>query len=360
MPRWARSSRAQALRAHRGLHRDRRRGRREAGGRRPRRSKVAGPRERLLHRRHAVRPRDADDAHLQGRDLRPGAVAACACTTSPRRWIWSTRTSSATAWPASRATATSRASSRAASRSAWSASTCRSRCRWPGTASAAGSAALFGDMHAYGEEGVRFYTKQKIDHAALAREHRQGRGVRDADVEVTVPSGAAARPSGADHAPSRLRIATVAERGRPVPPGHFENLPGSAGSLRSLALVGMLDSSRQSLSVSPARGCHFISRFSSRPSQRVEQQRERRQHQDAGHHGVDVERRPRPAGSDGRHTRRARGIADHRADERQPDARVQRTEDPARRARQVDMAEQLALAEHRACARSPARPGSLP
>ena len=37
------------------------------------------------------------------------------------------------------ATATSRASSRAGSRSAWSASTCRSRCRWPGTASAAGS-----------------------------------------------------------------------------------------------------------------------------------------------------------------------------------------------------------------------------
>jgi malonate-semialdehyde dehydrogenase (acetylating)/methylmalonate-semialdehyde dehydrogenase len=36
-----------------------------------------------------------------------------------------------------------------------------SRCPWPGTALAAGSASLFGDMHAYGEEGVRFYTKQK-------------------------------------------------------------------------------------------------------------------------------------------------------------------------------------------------------
>jgi malonate-semialdehyde dehydrogenase (acetylating)/methylmalonate-semialdehyde dehydrogenase len=86
---------------------------------------------------------------------------ACAPRTSPRRCSWSTTTSSATAWPASPATATWRASSRAASRSAWSASTCRSRCRWPGTASAAGRSSLFGDMHAYGEEGVRFYTKQK-------------------------------------------------------------------------------------------------------------------------------------------------------------------------------------------------------
>ena len=51
---------------------------------------------------------------------------------------WSTSTSSATAWPASPATATWRASSRGACRSAWWASTCRSRCRWPGTASAAG------------------------------------------------------------------------------------------------------------------------------------------------------------------------------------------------------------------------------
>ncbi len=71
------------------------------------------------------------------------------------------RTSSATAWPATPATATWRANSRGACRSAWSASTCRSRCRWPGMASAAGSSSLFGDMHAYGEEGVRFYTKQK-------------------------------------------------------------------------------------------------------------------------------------------------------------------------------------------------------
>src|SRR5438132_9057047 len=47
--------------------------------------------------------------------------------------------SSATAWPATPATAMSRVNSDAASRSAWSASMCRSRCPWPGTASAAGS-----------------------------------------------------------------------------------------------------------------------------------------------------------------------------------------------------------------------------
>ena len=43
---------------------------------------------------------------------------------------------------------------------------------------------LFGDMHAYGEEGVRFYTRAEVDHAALAGEHAEGRRVRDADREV--------------------------------------------------------------------------------------------------------------------------------------------------------------------------------
>ena len=47
------------------------------------------------------------------------------------------------------------------SRSAWSASTCRSRCRWPITASAAGSARSSATTHMHGPEGVRFYTKLK-------------------------------------------------------------------------------------------------------------------------------------------------------------------------------------------------------
>ena len=65
---------------------------------------------------------------------------------------------------------------------------------------------LFGDMHAYGEEGVRFYTRQKSIMQRWPRDDRQGRRVRDADVEVASASGP------------------------------------------------------QSFSVSPARGCHFISR----------------------------------------------------------------------------------------------------
>src|ERR1700719_3054409 len=51
------------------------------------------------------------------------------------------RTRSATAWPATRVTATWRASSGGASRWAWWASTFQFRCRWPGTDSAAGRGA---------------------------------------------------------------------------------------------------------------------------------------------------------------------------------------------------------------------------
>ena len=44
---------------------------------------------------------------------------------------------------------------------------------------------LFGDMHAYGEEGVRFYTRQKSVMQRWPESIAQGRRVRDADVEVT-------------------------------------------------------------------------------------------------------------------------------------------------------------------------------
>jgi malonate-semialdehyde dehydrogenase (acetylating)/methylmalonate-semialdehyde dehydrogenase len=65
----------------------------------------------------------------------------CAPRILARPCSWSTTMSSATAWPASRATAMWPASSVAASRRAWSASTCRFPCPWPGTALVAGSAA---------------------------------------------------------------------------------------------------------------------------------------------------------------------------------------------------------------------------
>ena len=125
--------------AHRGLHRARREGRRQAGGRWPRlqgaraTTEASSPAARLFdHVTPAMRI-------YQRGDLRPGARLRAREGLRRRRCSSSTTTSSATACRASPATATWRASSRAACRWAWSASTCRSRCRWPGTASAAGS-----------------------------------------------------------------------------------------------------------------------------------------------------------------------------------------------------------------------------
>ncbi len=122
--------------------------------------KVPGHGRRLLHRRHAVRPRDAGDAHLQGRDLRPGAGCVrvkdlaeavqlvndhefgngVACYTSDgnvarefARRVQVGMVGINVPIPVPMA--------------------------WHGFGGWKRS--LFGDMHAYGEEGVRFYTKQK-------------------------------------------------------------------------------------------------------------------------------------------------------------------------------------------------------
>ncbi len=66
------------------LHRPRRQGRRRPRRRWPR-LQAAGLRERLLRRRHAVRPRHDRDAHLQGRDLRARPVGGARgdATTTP-------------------------------------------------------------------------------------------------------------------------------------------------------------------------------------------------------------------------------------------------------------------------------------
>src|SRR5690606_10219464 len=63
---------------------------------------------------------------------------ACASPTLHPRWIWSTAMSSATACPATRATATSRVNSADACNAAWWGSMCPFPCPWPGIASAAG------------------------------------------------------------------------------------------------------------------------------------------------------------------------------------------------------------------------------
>src|SRR5690606_37204258 len=79
--------------------------------------------------------------------------AWCGWRTSSRRWRWWTRTRTATARRCSPAAAAPRASSPDVCRPAWSASTCRSRCRWPSTASAAGSARCSGRCTCTGRTG---------------------------------------------------------------------------------------------------------------------------------------------------------------------------------------------------------------
>ena len=78
-----------------------------------------------------------------------------------------------------------------------------------------------------------------------------------------------------------------------------------------------------SFSVSPLFGCHFISRFSMRADRRVEHQREGGQHQDAGHHGVDVEAALGLQDQVAHALARAQVLAHHRADEGQAHAGVQ-------------------------------------
>ena len=111
--------------------------RRQAAGRRPGFS-PAGPRKRLLHGRQPVRPRDAGDADLEGRDLRPGAEIARApdyeaALKLPNEHEYGNGVAIFTRdGDTARDFATR-------SMSAWSASTCRSRFPSPITPSAAGS-----------------------------------------------------------------------------------------------------------------------------------------------------------------------------------------------------------------------------
>ena len=102
---------------------------------------------------------------------------------------------------------------------------------------------LFGDMHAYGEEGVRFYTKQKSvmqrwpaasARAPSSRCRRRSRArrrcgqARAVQVPITPPS--------------RRRITTVAERGRPPEVGPVR-VPARLGRVAAVArrLARVLD-----------------------------------------------------------------------------------------------------------------------
>jgi malonate-semialdehyde dehydrogenase (acetylating)/methylmalonate-semialdehyde dehydrogenase len=87
-------------------------------------------------------------------------LAACACKTFAEAVELVNATSSATAWPASPATAAWRASSPADPGGMVGINVpIPVPMAWHGFGGWKKS--LFGDMHAYGEEGVRFYTRQK-------------------------------------------------------------------------------------------------------------------------------------------------------------------------------------------------------
>ena len=147
-------------RARQELRRYRHQGRRQARRRRPR-LQDAGLRERLLHGRLPVRQRHRGHAHLQGRDLRPGALGGARQGLRGGAERCRPTTNTATASRSSPATAMRRATSPPRSMSAWSASTCRSRCRSPITPSAAGRRSGFGDLNQHGPDAIRFYTKTK-------------------------------------------------------------------------------------------------------------------------------------------------------------------------------------------------------
>ena len=76
---------------------------------------------------------------------------------------------------------------------------------------------LFGDMHAYGEEGVRFYTQAEERDAALAGDDRQGRRVRDADGEVNLQRAISLRnASNADQPGSAPTSVSTGKAGWPA------------------------------------------------------------------------------------------------------------------------------------------------
>ena len=101
-------------------------------------------------------------------------------------------------------------------------------------------------------------------------------------------------------------------------------------------------------SVSPARGCHTIRRFSIQAHRPVENEGESGQQQDACEHGVDVEYALGLVDQVAHTHCRSQVLTHHRADERKAHRIVQAREHPAHRARKIDMAQQLSptCAEH--------------
>ncbi|CAA9417153.1 MAG: Malonate-semialdehyde dehydrogenase [inositol], partial [uncultured Ramlibacter sp.] len=172
--------------AHRRLHRRRRAGGRQAGGgwpRLPGRQGRRGLRQRLLDRRHAIRPRDARDEDLQGGDLRPGARLRAGQGPGRRRGA------DQLARVRQRRLLLHARRQRGARVLAPGAGGDGGHQRAdPGADGLAWLWRLEEEpvrRHACLRRGRRALLHQaEIDHAALAGEHRQGSGVRDPDGEM--------------------------------------------------------------------------------------------------------------------------------------------------------------------------------
>ena len=147
--------------------------------------------ERLLRRRHALRPRDAARCRSTARRssgpcsrvVRAKIVDEAlelindARVRQRHRDLHPRRRNGARVRPTR-------------SQSAWSASTCRFRCRWRSTVSAAGSARSSAITPIHGTEGVRFYTRSENDDGALAT-NPQRRRIQLPEPEVDLADGAA-------------------------------------------------------------------------------------------------------------------------------------------------------------------------
>ena len=136
----------------RGRRRDARRRRPRPRGRRPR----AG----LLHRRHAVRPRHAADEDLPGGDLRPGALLrARARLRGGAQAVNDHEFGNGVACFTSDGNAAREFARRVEIGMVGINVPIPVPMAWHGFGGWKSS--MFGDTHAYGEEGVRFYTRQK-------------------------------------------------------------------------------------------------------------------------------------------------------------------------------------------------------
>ncbi len=147
---------------------------------------VAGRAERLLPRAVPVRPREARDVDLPGRDLRPGAVGRARAAT------YDEAIALVNANPYANGVAIFTNDGGAARKFQHEVEVGMVGINVPIPVPMAyysfggWKASLFGDHHIYGREGVHFYTRAKVDHLALAGAGaaRQEPGLSDGELSA--------------------------------------------------------------------------------------------------------------------------------------------------------------------------------